>query len=371
MNAVFVAQEVQHLPVEDLPGELPGLVEDRPAVFGVGVVAEVRTLVDKTLALGVHHDAPRIAVLLELVSDPEIAEFGRVPFPADRVAARPVAGRRGAHVERHADHVSGVEARAAHLGKLPIGSEITGAPLRVRLEAAAREHHGLAPHFHRFVLALDAHAAHTVVVVDQFEGARRIPDVDALLLRGFGQRIDQPLATAPGLHRESAPELEAAVHLERLPAPDRNEAHAFRAHPRERLEAFRYQKLGEVGVAAVLRDATHIVEELVRGIGAEVRLCDLVVGEIGHERFQILHAVVYDAHRAGGEARVTAGLVRGRALEDQHACAMLARGERGAQRGVAAAHDDHILFLGGHCEIVTRRECAPVRRLPSIAPALS
>jgi glycosyltransferase involved in cell wall biosynthesis len=44
-------------------------------------------------------------------------------------------------------------------------------------------------------------------------------------------------------------------------------------------------------------------------------------------------------------AKGAALLVRRRALEDQHARAMFARGERGAQRGVAAAHHDHVVSI--------------------------
>ena len=60
-------------------------------------------------------------MLLEAVADREVAELGRVAVPADRVAARPVAARRGADVQRHADAVAGVEARAADFGEIPPG----------------------------------------------------------------------------------------------------------------------------------------------------------------------------------------------------------------------------------------------------------
>ncbi len=128
--------------VENLPGELARLLEDDAAVFGVGVVAEVGALVDEAPAVRIDHDAERIGVLLEAVADREVAEFRRVEVPADRVAARPVAVRRGADVERHADAVAGVEARAAHLGELPAGPEIARAPFGVGFEAAARQDDG-------------------------------------------------------------------------------------------------------------------------------------------------------------------------------------------------------------------------------------
>ena len=52
-DAVLVAQQVRHLAVEDLPGELAGCSRITRAVLGVGVVAEVGALVDEALAVGV------------------------------------------------------------------------------------------------------------------------------------------------------------------------------------------------------------------------------------------------------------------------------------------------------------------------------
>src|SRR3546814_5217588 len=87
--------------VEDLPGELPRLVEDFPTVFGIGVVAEVGAFVDEALAVCVDDDPERIAVLLEVVADGQVAEMRRVAFPADRMASRPITPGHGADVERH------------------------------------------------------------------------------------------------------------------------------------------------------------------------------------------------------------------------------------------------------------------------------
>jgi len=69
---------VEHLRIEDLPGELPGLLEDRAAVLRGGEAVEVGALVDEAPAVGVDEDAEGIAVLLELVADGELgtsAEF--------------------------------------------------------------------------------------------------------------------------------------------------------------------------------------------------------------------------------------------------------------------------------------------------------
>ena len=167
LDAVLVAQEVQHLLVEHLPAELPRLHQDHAAVLGVGVVAEVGALVDEALAVGVDHHAEGVVVLLEVVADREVAELRRVAIPGHRVAARPVAGRHGVGIERHLDAVARVEARAAHLGQLPAGAHVARAPFGIGLEAARRQHDVARPDRAGLTAVLHAHALHAVVVGDE------------------------------------------------------------------------------------------------------------------------------------------------------------------------------------------------------------
>ena len=143
------------------------LVQDLAAVLGVGVVAEVGALVEEALAVGVEQDAERVGVLLEAVADGQVAELRRVALPLHRVAAGPLAGRHGADVQRHAQAVAGVEARAAHLGQVPAGAEVAGAPLGVGLEAAGGQHHRVGGQVAGDAVLLDAHAADAGVVGDQ------------------------------------------------------------------------------------------------------------------------------------------------------------------------------------------------------------
>ena len=143
LDAVLVAQQVLDLLVEDLPGELARLLEDHAAVLGVGVVAEVGALVDEALAVGVDHDAERIGVLLEAGRRRRGRRTPARCAPS-RPRGSPTSCRRArADLQRHADAVAGVEARAAHLGQIPARAEIARAPFGVGLEAAGGEHHGL------------------------------------------------------------------------------------------------------------------------------------------------------------------------------------------------------------------------------------
>src|SRR5690606_31843732 len=306
-----------HLGVEDLPGELARLAQDHAAILGGGVVAEVGPLVHEAPAVRVDVDAPGVGMLLALVADREIAELRGVALPGHRVAAGPVAHRGGADVERHANDLARVEARAAHLGELPAGAEVAGPHLRIGLEATSGQDDGFAFDVLRLALMANANTVNPVVVGEQRNGAGAVPDLDAVLARDGRQVLDEARAAAHGLHREAAPELEAPADFERLPAPGRGEAQALLAHPHHGLQAFLYQDFRQIGVAAVFGNARHVVEELVLRIGTEVGALDLFPREVGDHLLQVLDAVVGDAEKPRGEARVAARLVLGRALEDQ------------------------------------------------------
>ena len=166
-----------------------------------------------------------------------------------------------------------------------------------------------------------------------------------MLLAGVLHHGDETFAAADGFDREPAPELEAAVDLERLPAVDRHEADALLAHPVERVEASRHQQLAQIGIGAELGDARHVVEELILRVGAEIGAVDFRLREIGDQRLDVVDAVIDDAHGARGEAAVAAGFFVGRGFEHEHGGALLARGERGAIGGVAAADDDDVVLF--------------------------
>src|SRR5262249_14736428 len=205
--AIFVAQEVQHLLVEHLPCELPGLREHHTAIFRVGVVTKIRSLIDEALTVCIQHDAERVRVLLEAVADGKIAELRRVSVPADRVPAGPVAIGHGADVERHLDTVAGIETRAAHLRELPAGAEVARAPLAVRLETAGGEHYRLRAHIACPSALAHPHAANPVVVDGQRKGARLKGNGDVLFPCRRSKRRDQPRSAAYRLDRKPAPEL--------------------------------------------------------------------------------------------------------------------------------------------------------------------
>ena len=346
-DPVLVAQQVHHLRVEHLPCELSRLLQHRPAVPGVGVVAEVRAFVDETLPVGIHHDAERIAVLLEVVADRQIAERGCVPVPPHGVASRPVPVRHRAGFERHPDSVARVEPRAPDPCEIPAGAEVAGAPLGVRLEAAAGEHHRPSARLEFAVCSAHGDTPHRAALLDERHRARLVQDLDAFALAGLRKVRHEAGTAPPRLHREAAPEPEAPVHPERLPAVRRLEADPLVPHPHHGVEAVLDENLDQVRIAAKAGHARHVVVVLLARVLPEVGVPDLLRGEV-HHLDEILDAGEHHPHRARRVAAVPSALGFGRRLQDHRVRAPLPRRQRGAHRRVAGSHHDHVAFQCPH-----------------------
>ena len=160
--------------------------------------------------------------------------------------------------------------------------------------------------------------------------------------------LDQAGAAALGLDGEAAPELELAVDQVGLAAPDRVELHALPMQPAHRVARATHQAVAQVAVGPVVGDAEHVVIELVGGVGAEVGALDLLLGQVRHDRLEVVDAVVDAAERPRGEARIAAHQLLRRALDHQHAGAVLARRQRRAERRIAGADHHHIPLLPRH-----------------------
>ena len=286
----------------------PGCARISRAVLGIGIVAEVGTLVDEALALGVHHDAEGVAVLLKGVAHRQVAEVGGVALPADGVAAGPVAPGHGADLQGHADALSGVEAAAADLGQVPAGAEIAGSPFTIGLKAAAGEHHCGGADLDPAPGDASAHPLDAALVGQQPLGPGLVErKTTPCRAPAAPPGLQQTGAAAPGLNREAAPELEAAVHLESLAAPNRLEADALAAHPLEGRQAAGDQDLHQLRVGTVVGDPDHVVEEAGLVVAPEVGLGHLLIAQVRHQRAQRGDAVVGDPHGSGGETGVAAG----------------------------------------------------------------
>src|SRR6516164_1090986 len=137
------------------------------------------------------------------------------------MAAGPVAGRHGVGFERHPNTVARVEACAAYLGELPARAHVARAPLGVGLEAAGRQDHVFRRHRAGAPTVPHADALYAIIVGDERDRPGVIVQRDAVLLRRRRKRGDEPRSAAMALDGEATPELEFAVHLKGLPAPDR------------------------------------------------------------------------------------------------------------------------------------------------------
>ena len=177
----------------------------------------------------------------------------------------------------------------------------------------------------------------------------------------LGQGLDEPRAAAPHLHRETAPELVAPVHLERLAPVGGAEAHPVAAHPAQRLEAAVDEGLGEVRIGAPLGEAAEIVEVLLARVRAEVDVAALVLGEVRHELHEVVHPAEDQAHRPRGVAAVAARFLLRRPLEHGDAGTALAGGEGGAQRRVARAYYNDVRIALSHGRSFSRVRPAKTR----------
>ena len=77
-------------------------------------------------------------------------------------------------------------------------------------------------------------------------------------------------------------------------------------------------------------------------------LVDFGGGEVGHQRLDVVDAVIDDADRARGEAAIAAGLILRRRLAHHDLGALLLRSERRTERRIAGADHNHIRNLIGH-----------------------
>src|SRR6185312_11518983 len=139
-------------------------------------------------------------------------------------------------------------------------------------------HHRLGTDLDLAALVASDYAPHHTILFDQRYGRRLVVDGNASLDRSLVLEINQARPATPRLDREAAPELVLTVHLEGLAAIAWLEAHALGAHPFQRLEAPANQDVGQLGVAAVVGHAAHVVEKLVGAIAAEVDVALFVFG---------------------------------------------------------------------------------------------
>ena len=329
------------LRIEDLPGEQARLLHHLMPILRIGVAVKIQTLVQEAFTARVHQHAERVVVLLEPVTDGEVAVRRRVHIPLHGVRTRPVAGDRGADVDRHAMADTGVVFRATHLREVPVRPEIARAHLGIRFEPAARHHHGAGAQVVLSKAVADPHALDARIAVQQRCGGGVVQHRYADALQPLVQRGDEMLAAAKDVACKAAPELEFPVHLECLPTERRLKPHALSAQPKTSIEAVADQHLGEIGVAAILGQPPHVVEILAFGVAAEVDAAEVEVGDVGCKAQQVIDLGIGEAERTAGERRVAAARLSWRRLDHGDGGTCLLRRQRRVPRRIAGAdHQD-------------------------------
>ncbi len=339
-----------HLDVEDLPCDAARLVQDDAAELGVGVELEVLALVEEAQAPHVDEHAVRIRQAVGLVGELAVAVRRRVGVDRCRVAARPLAVRQRAQLHRHAQPVAGVVARAAHLGMVPGSPQIAGAPLRIRFEAAAAQHDGVARHFGESLGPLDDHARDAAGLVLQESRDRAVvADLNALPLGRAEPHRGEPNALVLRPDHGARRPLERVPHLDGRERDGRLHLDTLPLHPAGGVVGPADQDLRQLGIGAPVGDAQEIShEEPVRvGLDAREEAGHLGLG-VRHEDAKVLGAVERDSQEPAAIVRVAA-TKRPRRLLQRHDApgALLAGGHRRRQGGIARAHHDDVVVAHG------------------------
>src|SRR5438105_13303881 len=102
----------------------------------------------------------------------------------------------GSKLDGHAMALPIVESSAAHLGEVPVGTEVAGAHLRVRFKAATSQHHGLGTQLDVLATLARTHALHGAARVDEADSGRIVEHFDAGAVEGLVQGFDAVRAAA-------------------------------------------------------------------------------------------------------------------------------------------------------------------------------
>ncbi len=170
----------------------------------------------------------------------------------------------------------------------------------------------------------DDDALDDAVLLDQLRSARAVDDLDPLAFGNRAELVDEPRPAAGDLDRQPAPELEAAIDLERLMTVGGVEADALRCIQTMVSRLLSIISADQVGVGAVLGQPLHVLEELLAGVGAEVGVDLLVLIKIRDDTDEVIEVLVDEADHPAGEAAVAATQLLRRPLEDGDARALLA-----------------------------------------------
>ena len=117
--------------------------------------------------------------------------------------------------------------------------------------------------------------------------------------------------------------------------------HALVTQPYQRLEAAVDGMFNQIGMAAILRDARHVVEKVFRGVTPELDVLHIVIAKID-DFGQVIHIAIHHPHAAACVRGVAAACVLGRRIQHEHASTLFACGQRCTAGRITGADHNHI-----------------------------
>ena len=305
--------------VEDDVGDLVGLGRHQPSPDGVAFRPDILALVVEALGVLVDDNAEHHGIM---PGDDAAVEFRRARIDRDRMTLRGIADFLHALFEQHLQDRAAVIRRAADQeivgGLAPILLE----PFDVGLEAAGGgDQRGSADGGAAVTLLQRGRKEHAVGDLE-IEYLGVVENVDAKLLGGQIERVQHRPAAAQE-ERVGAPQAERAAER-RLPA------HALFDDPVQDVLGLGDHVARQLLVGLAAGDAKQVFPEFLFGIGPGEDLGRRIMG----------------AAHVAGVAGVAAAIEFRRAFQHQHGGAGAPCADRGAQRGVAAADHQHVVFTG-------------------------
>ncbi len=170
-------------------------------------------------------------------------------------------------------------------------------------------------------------------------------------MTGGGELIDKTRPAARDQERDSSPESEAAVDLERLVTVGGDESHAMTVmKPLPCLKRPVDHDRRQIRIGAELADSVHVLEELLRCVGAEVGVALFFFVEVWHKLEQVVEAVITCPDRSSRVPAISPALFIRRSFEDDDVRSALTSSQRGAQRGIPRANNNDVcvVFIHGN-----------------------
>src|SRR5581483_1505409 len=155
-------------------------------------------------------------------------------------------------------------------------------------------------------------------------------------------RLHETRSATPCLDSKATPELKLPVNLVRLATINWDETDTLLLHPPHGATATLHQKFAKVGISTIFRDPSHVVEELVFAVSAKVGIGNFLRSEVGHERLEVVDAVIDATKCSSGEMAVSTSFRFRCALKHQYRYAQFNRSVCRAERCVAGSDDNDI-----------------------------